>query len=282
MLLKITEKCDMGCKHCLSSCTENGKHMDIETLKSAVKWADIQDVTCIIVSGGEPFLHPDIEKILEYIDNMNFKKVTVTTNGEWFLQNKSKAEEILNRFNKIDFQVTNVHYFYTRKVNLNDPLFKRENVYCYPYLQRIYPQGRALSLPNIEELSANVKCANCTNFILTLLQLMGKNDTVSLSDVISTYERLGKYCSPQIKINGDISIGESDLCGSVGQIYDSDEIIINNILNNPCEKCKDILRKYHKIFVDKSDFKFLLENLNIDMKSYIENLKSKFYKIDFK
>ena len=103
MLLKITEKCSLGCKHCLNNSNNNGKHVDFNTLKLVMNFLEDNDLmNYIIITGGEPTEHPDFYKFVEYIvnrvekyaknnykrnkllsDGKNFHFITITTNGFW-------------------------------------------------------------------------------------------------------------------------------------------------------------------------------------------------------
>ena len=56
-------------------------------------------------------------------------------------------------------------------------------------------------------------------------------------DIIYTLEGVNKFCTPSIKINGDISVAESDLCPSCASIYDTEADIIKKIQEYRCEKC---------------------------------------------
>lgn len=40
-----------------------------------------------------------------------------------------------------------------------------------------------------------------------------------------------------MRIDGGIGLGESDFCPSVASIYNSDEEILNNIINASCKQC---------------------------------------------
>jgi len=65
-LVQITERCNLHCAHCFVSSTRHGGDMTLETITRSVlprlKQARVERVT---LTGGEPFVHPDILGICE-------------------------------------------------------------------------------------------------------------------------------------------------------------------------------------------------------------------------
>lgn len=70
----------MLCNHCGLSCTIEGKHGDLATIKQAIFFAADYDDTTITIGGGEPTLHPDFFEILK-LCLQEFNYVWFTTNG---------------------------------------------------------------------------------------------------------------------------------------------------------------------------------------------------------
>jgi MoaA/NifB/PqqE/SkfB family radical SAM enzyme len=67
MILVITDKCSMGCTHCLSDCKPDGQHITLEQFKQNLEFALRtigRNPQILILSGGEPFEHPQIREIL--------------------------------------------------------------------------------------------------------------------------------------------------------------------------------------------------------------------------
>ena len=68
MLLKLTEKCSMGCSHCMNSATENGEHMSLDTFKDAIDFIIRNNAYhSIFISGGEPTEHPMFPFFMGYL-----------------------------------------------------------------------------------------------------------------------------------------------------------------------------------------------------------------------
>ncbi|NPV38387.1 hypothetical protein BREVNS_0845 [Brevinematales bacterium NS] len=86
--IEITGKCNFHCKHCRAA-EDPCSHMEEAVFKKALEFADPQDDSFIlVVSGGEPFLHPLLPKLL-HIASVDFgiKRICVTTNGSCYEKN---------------------------------------------------------------------------------------------------------------------------------------------------------------------------------------------------
>ena len=81
----LTEGCNLRCRHCWIAPkyqSENDSYaaLDLGLFKSIVEQAKPLGLTGVKLTGGEPLLHPQINKILEYVRNEDLK-VTFETNG---------------------------------------------------------------------------------------------------------------------------------------------------------------------------------------------------------
>lgn len=92
MLIQISNRCDEGCPHCLQDSREDGGLMSIETFKSAVRFGCETGWHLFLITGGEPTMHPDMEKLLRWFDDMSQKikrefgvpiMFVIATNGTW-------------------------------------------------------------------------------------------------------------------------------------------------------------------------------------------------------
>lgn len=82
----ITTKCSLRCKNCADlmpyfKCPENRTLEDLQ--KEMDKLLECVDsINEVVVLGGEPFLHPDINQVLSYLVGLNkVKSVVIFTNG---------------------------------------------------------------------------------------------------------------------------------------------------------------------------------------------------------
>ncbi|WP_202320646.1 radical SAM/SPASM domain-containing protein [Archaeoglobus neptunius] len=89
LLLNITLKCNLKCQHCYVK--QKDVFMDFETFKKAVDDFYRLGGLKLIISGGEPLLHPEIFRFLEYSRKYPLR-VVLLTNG--YLINKETALKI--------------------------------------------------------------------------------------------------------------------------------------------------------------------------------------------
>ena len=81
--LHITDQCNLACRHCLFSCSsKTSRTMDFDTIFSAVSQAYNLGTRIFYLTGGEPLVHPDFQKICrlilnEYPDTL----LAILTNG---------------------------------------------------------------------------------------------------------------------------------------------------------------------------------------------------------
>jgi MoaA/NifB/PqqE/SkfB family radical SAM enzyme len=90
----IGKRCNYDCSYCPSVIHDNySSHTDIDILKNTVdQIKEIRKPARLSFTGGEPCIHPDFEKLLEYCKYRGIDWVNITTNGtrtaEWYLKNE--------------------------------------------------------------------------------------------------------------------------------------------------------------------------------------------------
>ena len=241
MLLKITEHCSMGCTHCLNNALPNNNHMSMETLVDSlefIKKTKLEPV--IIVSGGEPTEHPRFMELMTTIigyciSNLTSSHIIIASNGLWFEANIELLKSLLFKVpnHSISIQITNIEKYYPKRININNPIYKIEEVSLInPEDITIYPAGRAVT-NNIPSYSKGSKCFN-------IRALSNQLTDPTLGAVSSELRKFNKFCTPSIKVNGDIILGESDLCKTACTIYDKEENIVSIIQNFTCDNCNHI------------------------------------------
>ncbi|MCK4983482.1 MAG: SynChlorMet cassette radical SAM/SPASM protein ScmF [Victivallaceae bacterium] len=81
----LTEGCNLKCRHCwiapkFQSEDAEWPSLDFELFKDIVRQGKALGMRSVKLTGGEPLIHPDIDKILDYICEQDLQ-VTVETNG---------------------------------------------------------------------------------------------------------------------------------------------------------------------------------------------------------
>lgn len=93
LFLELTDRCNLNCKHCGSRCTgNNDTYLEFDIIEKtlervAMKYNPSEIMICI--TGGEPFLHPDIYKIIYLSRSLGFS-VGITSNGTLIGEKQAK------------------------------------------------------------------------------------------------------------------------------------------------------------------------------------------------
>ena len=93
MDLKITNKCNMGCKFCHEDSKPNGKHGDIMNLKFI---DTLLPYTELAIGGGNPLEHPDLVKFLKKCKK-NKLICNMTVNQVHFMKEQEKIKELIDQ-----------------------------------------------------------------------------------------------------------------------------------------------------------------------------------------
>jgi len=212
----------MGCSHCLTNASPEGKHMDKKTFEDALHFSSKFDPYFLMLSGGEPTDHPQFLEFLKIAKKYEKKIIVifVASNG-LFLYNDKYTDKIIKQ--NIGFQITHDPRYYPKPIKkISHQLFLYED-----NVRIISPFERALK--NKIEISS--KAPTCFNFRSIC------SNSSSFKESIKDLRKILKMCSPSINIDGSISVGETPSCYKIGTIYSTDEDIMNNIKNMKCGKC---------------------------------------------
>lgn len=250
MLLHITDKCSLGCPHCLGDYKPDGEHMSSEVFKDAIDFIiKTNPIIHVTVTGGEPTEHPDFVEFMDILisalkkktDNVP-KMITITTNGFWCLEHPDDARKIINtgtEIIKVNFQVSTDKRYYPIPLDTNNPLWKENGfVLCEDCVTHIYPQGRALS-NKIPYQSKAPRCFNFRSFMKTVEPKSGFMNKLEMATMGLLMK--GYTCTPSIGIHGEIIPGESRLCPPAASIYDDMDTIEQKLTNFRCHKCEFLL-----------------------------------------
>ena len=91
MDIKITNKCNIGCKFCHENSTINGEHGDIMNEKFI---ETLLPYTELAIGGGNPLEHPDLIPFLEKCKKLNLIP-SMTINQKHFLENKELVNKLI-------------------------------------------------------------------------------------------------------------------------------------------------------------------------------------------
>ena len=110
----LGKRCNFDCSYCPAFIHDNtSQHTDIEILKRAADQIETLEDPRVSFTGGEPCVHPDFPKFLEYI-RPKVTWINVTTNG-------TKSAKYYNHLlmNYVDHMVFSMHFEYNWEKCLN-------------------------------------------------------------------------------------------------------------------------------------------------------------------
>ena len=239
MTIRLTLKCSEFCKHCLVNALPTNNNIDKLTLDNCLKLLKYINPEFVNLSGGEitemQNWYEIINYIINYISKNNLRtKLIVLSNGS-FLQKESEKLKMLKllEYNYIDLlYISTNKKFYKNFEKISELLktFKSEKL-------KINLNNRLNNLKNLgraKNLNVNLNTTTSCNLCNLQIKKYHKN----LKDFFNLIPSLN--CSPMINIDGNIYLGWSNECVSIGNInYNTYNEIYQNILNyKPCGKCK--------------------------------------------
>lgn len=73
LFFEITDRCNMSCRHCGSSCTAEGQALTAEDIERTLRTLQQHpDKPAVCLTGGEPMMHPDFFEIARRVKEMGF------------------------------------------------------------------------------------------------------------------------------------------------------------------------------------------------------------------
>jgi MoaA/NifB/PqqE/SkfB family radical SAM enzyme len=97
LIIEVTRKCNLHCCHCCSRSGPEGKDISLQKLKRVVEKISPKE---IYISGGEPFLYPQITEFVKWLKRRNIY-ISIATNGTLV----DKLEEVLPFVDKIQVSI---------------------------------------------------------------------------------------------------------------------------------------------------------------------------------
>jgi len=243
----ITNKCLEGCPHCMECSNPNGGMMSEAVFKKAVKFLGFLGGSVILISGGEPTLHPMFYEFCKKL-NYDYKILfSVCSNGTWY--NDESVVSQIQRISKFEhfvgMQVYSNKLFYKdyEEIKANAGFFKSlgKNIrFEESPIISMKDLGRAKGCDTAQKMSdESGHFQSCLNSSLMARQVRHP------SMFCRNFERVTfQFCHPMVDFNGDVHLSESWMCQSSGNVVDDSFVTIwNNMVNFvPCGGCKDYQR----------------------------------------
>ncbi|VVB87188.1 Coenzyme PQQ synthesis protein E [uncultured archaeon] len=105
LLLNITDKCNLACRHCYFGNKENSE-MDNEIFENTVSQFEAMGGLKIMISGGEPLLHSGFWEFMEILPSYELR-VVVLSNGT--LIDKKAARKLSRYVHEVQVSIDGIH-----------------------------------------------------------------------------------------------------------------------------------------------------------------------------
>ncbi|VVS91816.1 aldolase-type tim barrel [Desulfoluna spongiiphila] len=80
--IHLTDHCNLSCRHCLFSCSPNTrKSLSFEEVEALYRSTEALGTETYYITGGEPLLHPDFERICRLLLSKETTRLAILTNG---------------------------------------------------------------------------------------------------------------------------------------------------------------------------------------------------------
>ena len=237
MLVSITYKCQLDCTHCFNEQRgPDGKHMSLKKFDDVLVFARKLGIRVLVLSGGEPTLHPLLLDILHRAAKA--KMIPVVPSNGAFATNKKLCTKLLDFCDKHSglIQVTNDKRFYPQRLP-ESSAWSHPVVCMTDHIEMIRP-CRRVKENGIEPESETPNCVN--------LRILTRNSNLRHAMYVLERER-GRLCLPSVDIDGTVRVGEPDTCHPAGQVTDNIEYIEQRIRQMKCSRCglvKNLPQKY--------------------------------------
>jgi hypothetical protein len=239
MLIQITNRCHMGCKHCLQDASPKGRHMSDETFDQVMDFCMEARPMVVNVTGGEPTEHPSWVGYVKTLYTLpSVKMVTILTNGAWIDDDEQRlAMAKLIRMGKgcIGVQVYSHPKYYPDHEWTVDHAARFRSIGAIPDFESpIFMQDLGRARKNCkEETGKSDHVPSCINSHLIAVQAH------SLPHFLSMAAQAAKFCRPLIDPDGGIHMSESWLCPTVAHVSDGVEEAFRKMkASRPCKSCR--------------------------------------------
>jgi len=250
VLIRITNRCTMGCPHCvIDSSGPKGAHMTEETFEEALKFREVIGSRIVVVSGGEPTEHPQffglMRKAVATVPD-HVCAFVVASNGLFALDD-FKYERMCRLVDDsqgfITVQVTNDVKYYPRSLAHIQSRFQRPNWAFVDSLFQLTPCRRTRE----NNLTATRRAPLCFN-------LRAHTRIGGLASAVAGLEGLMRACCPSINIDGTVRAGEGDTCHELGDVRSEFETIEEKLVLMRCGACglRNNLKDYEKELIGEN------------------------------
>jgi hypothetical protein len=206
----------------IDASSPDGEHMTKTTFAKALEISYLLGSRAIILSGGEPFDHPDIFDLISLAQERRFI-VMVTSNGLFALDPEMRQRA---RGCGAMIQITNDSRYYGRDLSLIRKIFTDNNFSFEDRIRLIFPCRRTKKA-GIAPTRLSPMCFN----------MRSATRSYDIISAVSVLQIQGKICSPSINVDGSIRAGETDTCFKLGTVDSTEADLDEAYRNMKCNRC---------------------------------------------
>jgi MoaA/NifB/PqqE/SkfB family radical SAM enzyme len=103
--LIITTLCNNNCTFCHAADNPDRRHRSLSELSEEMKKGIKEGFTRLIISGGDPTIHPELQNIIELGKKLGYKHVQMISNGRMFASKEFLDKCIKAGLNEITFSI---------------------------------------------------------------------------------------------------------------------------------------------------------------------------------
>lgn len=221
MLLQVTNRCRMGCPHCLNDANPYAPHMTEETCRNAVSFAKDSGNLMLIVSGGEPTEHPRLFDLCRIVSESGIA-FSICSNGmfmgdpkkEWTVEKIAKLKGFCGGQIYTNPKWYRLHSQTMRKWESSKGKWESLRLFLDTTdIRGMQDIGRAKNCPEAMAEAENSPYHNsCLVACTTLAQV------VSSHEFFRVMLMQHRFCTPLIDFAGNVHMSESCLCPSCGNV----------------------------------------------------------------
>lgn len=239
MLIQITNRCHMGCRHCMQDSNPNGRHMTTETFLDVLAFCRKAQPMVVNVTGGEPTEHPLWYEFARKMQGLpSVKALSILTNGAWIEDRKTRidmAKLVRSGKGSVKVQVySNPKYYRDHNWTVaHERQFR--SIGCTPvFSSPIFMQDLGRARKNCtEEVEESGHVPSCINSHLIAMQAR------SMRNFFEMCVGAAKFCRPLIDPDGGIHMSESWLCPAVAHVSDGVDAAFRKMrASRPCGGCR--------------------------------------------
>lgn len=239
MLIMLTNRCHMGCTHCMQDATASGRLMTRETFDQVLAFVGEAAPWVVNVTGGEPTEHPEWDRwTRELLQVKSVKVLSILTNGAWIEDQKERlkmARLIREAKGRVKVQVYSHPAYYPDHEWTVEHEQQYRSIGCSPnFTDPIFMQDLGRARKNCQkETAESDHVPSCINSHLLAVQAR------SMQQFLMMAIQAGKFCRPLIDQDGGIHMSESWLCPTVAHVKNGVAEAFRKMRESrPCRGCR--------------------------------------------